>query len=399
MSIDGHQIEDVLDYDYWSYAPRLLVVLRRHGKERTVRVRKPEGQGLGLDFESYLMDRPRHCDNHCLFCFVEQLPRGLRRTLYFRDDDARLSFLTGSYITLTNLSEREIERILQLRISPVNVSVHATEPALRARLLGNPKGAEGYALMRRLAEGCIQMNCQVVVCPGINDAQNLQKTMEDLAALYPAVPSVSIVPVGLTKYRQRLAELTPFDAESAASLIDQVTAYGEACLAQYGTRIFFCADELFLKAGREIPGEDYYEDYPQIENGVGLLRSQEEEFMRALDGSECRKDFCVATGLSAAPYIRKLLAAAGSDAPVYGIENDFFGHTIDVAGLVTGQDLLRQLADKSLRQRLLIPHVMLRDGGDVFLDDVTPMQVEKTLGVKLTAIVNDGEKFYNEIKM
>ena len=397
ISIDGHEIEDVLDYDYWSYGEKLQVVLRRDGEEKTVRIRKEEGEGLGLEFETYLMDKPRRCANHCIFCFVDQLPKGMRSTLYFKDDDARLSFLTGSYITLTNLSEREIERILQLRISPVNVSVHATEPALRSRLLGTLRGAEGYALMKRLAAGRIQMNCQVVVCPGVNDGGHLKRTMEDLAALYPAVPSVSIVPVGLTRHREDLMRLTPFDAEKAAEVLDQVEGYAQTCLTRYGSRIFFCADELFLKAERAIPPEDYYEDYPQIENGVGLMRSMEEEFRDALDGRKCRGDFCVATGVSAAPYIEKLLRAAGSDAPVYGIKNDFFGHTVDVAGLVTGRDLLAQLCGKPLRKRLLIPHVMLRHGGDVFLDDVNPAQVEQELGVALTAVDNDGTALYKEI--
>lgn len=399
LAIDGHPIEDVLDYDYWAYGKNPTVTLRGPKGDRTVRARKGEGGGLGLDFEDYLMDKPRPCANRCIFCFVDQLPKGLRKPLYFKDDDARLSFLTGSYITLTNLSEREIERILQLRVSPVNVSVHATEPELRAKMLGTPRAAKGYELMKKLAAGGIEMNCQVVVCPGVNDGAALQRTMEELAELYPQVPSVSIVPVGLTRHRQGLTELTPFVKETAEACIDQVTAFGEKCLEERGSRIFFCADELYLKAQRPLPEEDYYEGYPQIENGVGLMRSMEEEFRLAMDGSACREDFCVATGVSAAPYIEKLLRMAGSEAPVYAIENDFLGHTIDVAGLITGGDLIAQLKDKPLRQRLLIPHVMLRHGGDVFLDDVTPAEVEKALNVKLTDVVNDGAVFYNEVKV
>lgn len=398
ISIDGHPIQDVLDYEYWSYGRRLSVTLRGRKGERTVTVRKSEGQSLGLEFEDYLMDKPRHCANKCIFCFVDQLPKGLRKPLYFKDDDARLSFLTGSYITLTNLSEREIERVLQLRVSPVNVSVHATEPALRARMLGTPRAAGGYELMKKLAAGGIEMNCQVVVCPGVNDGAALQRTMEELAELYPQVPSVSIVPVGLTMHREGLTPLVPFDRETASATIDQVEAFGEKCIEKHGSRIFFCADELFLKAQRELPDEDYYEGYPQIENGVGLMRSMEEEFRLAMDGSEVRDDFCVATGASAAPYMRRLLALAGSEAPVYAIENDFLGHTIDVAGLITGGDLIAQLKDKPLKSRLLIPHVMLRHGGDVFLDDVTPADVEKALNVTLTDVVNDGAVLYNEIK-
>lgn len=396
LAIDGHEIGDVLDYEYWSYGPRLSVTLRGAKGERTIRVRKREGTALGLDFEDYLMDKPRHCANRCIFCFVDQLPKGLRAPLYFKDDDARLSFLTGSYITLTNLTKREIERILQLRISPVNVSVHATEPQLRAHMLGTPRAAEGYALMERLAAGGIEMNCQVVVCPGVNDGEHLQRTMEDLARLYPHVASVAIVPVGLTKYREGLAKLEPYNAQTAAETIDRVDAYGAACLEKYGSRIFFCADELFLKAGRDIPPEDYYEGYPQIENGVGLMRSMEEEFMACI-GGPVRDDFCLAAGVSAAPYLRRLLAAAGSDAPVYAIVNDFFGHSIDVSGLVTGRDLIAQLKDKPLRTRLLIPNVMLRHGGDVFLDDVTPGEVEQALGVKLENVKNDGRLLFEAI--
>ncbi len=399
LAIDGNPIGDVLDYEYHSYGARLTLTLCGPKGERTLRVKKREGQSLGLDFEDFLMDKPRPCANRCMFCFVDQLPKGLRKPLYFKDDDARLSFLTGSYITLTNLSERELERILQLKVSPVNVSVHATEPALRAKMLGTPRAAEGYALMQRLAAGGIEMNCQVVVCPGVNDGAALQQTMEELAKLWPQVPSVSIVPVGLTMHREGLAPLVPLVSETAAETIDQVTAFGDKCLAELGSRIFYCADEIFLKAGREIPDEDYYEGYPQIENGVGLMRSMEEEFKLALDGADIAEDFCIATGPSAAPYLRRLLAMAGSDAPVYAIRNDFFGpDTIDVAGLTTGGDLIAQLKDKPLRPRLLIPQVMLRHGGDVFLDDVTPAQVEAALGVRLTALANDGGVFYNAIK-
>ncbi len=393
VAIDGQPIGDVLDYEYWSYGSRITVTLRGAKGERTLRVRKREGTALGLDFEDYLMDKPRPCANRCIFCFVDQLPKGLRAPLYFKDDDARLSFLTGSYITLTNLSERELERILQLRISPVNVSVHATEPSLRAYMLGTRRAANGYALMERLAGGGIEMNCQVVVCPGVNDGEHLQRTMEDLSRLYPHVPSVSIVPVGLTMHREGLAKLTPYNAETAGQTIDLVNAYNEICLEKYGSRIFFCADELFLKAGRELPPEDYYEGYPQLENGVGLMRSMEEEFMASL-GRPVRDDFCCAAGVSAAPYVKKLLAAAGSDAPVYAIVNDFFGHSIDVSGLVTGRDLVAQLRDKPLRRRLIIPNVMLRHGGDVFLDDMTPAEVERELGVELVDVKNDGRLFF-----
>ena len=398
LKINGSEIIDVLDYKFYSYEPRLTLTLRApDGSFRVVSARKAEGQDLGLNFESYLMDQAKACRNHCLFCFVDQLPRGMRRTLYFKDDDARLSFLTGSYITLTNLSDRELQRIIDLRISPIRVSVHATEPALRAKLLGNPDAARGYALMQRLAAGGIEMECQIVCCPGINDGEALSRSMRELAELWPAVNSVSVVPVGLTKHREKLPALTPFDRERALSVVRQVEAYGAECLQKCGSRIFFCADELYLKAGLEPPPDDWYEGYPQLENGVGLLRLLAEEFEQELrcgvqsDG----KAFSIATGVAAAPFLRRLLVQAQEKCAilsgnVYAIENDFLGRTIDVAGLVTGGDLIAQLRGRALGERLLIPVNMLRHGKGVFLDDVTLENVSAALGVPVRVVAQDG---------
>ena len=400
LSINGHEVEDVLDYRYWSYEPQLTLLFRSaDGGEYSVKARKGEGEDLGLDFEEYLMDRPWGCSNRCKFCFIDQLPKGLRKTLYFKDDDARLSFLTGSYITLTNLSERELERICALKISPINVSVHATDGALRAELMGNPKAADIMGPLKRLADAGIVMDCQIVCCPGWNDRGQLSRTMSDLAGLYPGVNSVSIVPVGLTKHREGLAELRPFDRESAAETIDRVEAYAAECLSKLGSRVFWCSDELYLKAGREVPEDEYYEDYSQLENGVGLMRLLETEFMAALllaepdEGAGGR--FTIATGVAAAPLLEKLLQTAHKkcakiDGQVCAIVNDFFGHTIDVAGLVTGGDLIAQLRGKDLGERLLIPHTMLRHGEGVFLDDVTLEQASEALGVPVTPIGGSG---------
>ena len=401
VSINGHEVEDVLDYRYWGYEPRVSLVLRAagSGREYTVKVKKGEGEDLGLDFEEYLMDRPWGCSNRCKFCFIDQLPKGLRRTLYFKDDDARLSFLTGSYITLTNLSEREMERICALKISPINVSVHATDGALRAELMGNPKAADIMGPLHRLAAAGIVIDCQIVCCPGWNDRGQLSRTMRDLAGLYPGVNSVSIVPVGLTKHREGLAELTPFDRESAAETIDRVEAFAEECLLRLGSRVFWCSDELYLKAGREVPADEYYEEYSQLENGVGLMRLLETEFMAALRLAEPDEGaggrFTIATGVAAAPLLEKLLQTAHKkcgkiDGQVCAIVNDFFGHTIDVAGLVTGGDLIAQLRGKDLGERLLIPHTMLRHGEGVFLDDVTLEQASEALGVPVTPIGGSG---------
>ena len=403
LSINGHGVEDVLDYRYWSYEPKLSLTLRSGamGGEYEVKIRKGEGEDLGLDFEEYLMDRPWGCSNRCLFCFIDQLPRGLRRTLYFKDDDARLSFLTGSYITLTNLSEREMERICALKISPINVSVHATDPEMRAKLMGNPKAADIMGPLRRLTSAGITVDCQIVCCPGYNDKEQLSRSMRELAELYPGVNSVSVVPVGLTKHRQGLAELEPFNKDSAAETIDRVEAYAEECLEKRGSRIFWCSDELYLKAGREVPEDTYYEEYSQLENGVGLMRLLETEFLSALEFTEpddgTGSEFTIATGVAAAPLLEKLLHTGHKKCvkikgQVVPIVNDFFGRTIDVAGLVTGGDLIRQLKGKKLGERLLIPHTMLRHGEGVFLDDVTLEQVSAELGVPVTPVGGSGDE-------
>lgn len=401
VSINGHEVEDVLDYRYWSYEPRLTLVLKsaESGREYSVNVRKAEGEDLGLDFEEYLMDRPWGCSNRCKFCFIDQLPRGLRRTLYFKDDDARLSFLTGSYITLTNLSEREMERICALKISPINVSVHATDPELRAELMGNPRAADIMGPLRRLAAAGIVVDCQIVCCPGYNDREQLSRTMRDLAGLYPSVNSVSVVPVGLTRYREGLAPLRPFDRESARGTIDRVEAYAAECLERHGSRIFWCSDELYLKAGREVPEDGYYEEYSQLENGVGLMRLLETEFLAALDMAApdegTGESFTIATGVAAAPLLEKLLQTAHKkcgkiNGRVRAIVNDFFGHTIDVAGLVTGGDLINQLKGQELGGRVYIPHTMLRHGEGVFLDDVTLSQASEALGVSVEPVGGSG---------
>lgn len=396
LAINGHPIEDVLDYRYFGYdADPVLELGTPSGKRRTVTVRKEEAAELGLNFETYLMDEPRPCSNHCLFCFVDQMAPGCRETLYFKDDDARLSFLMGNYITLTNLSPREIQRIIDLRISPINVSVHATDPKLRSILLGNKAGAESLEAMRRFGEAGIIMNGQIVLCPGYNDGAQLQRTMEDMAAW--GFASCSIVPVGLTRFREGLSNLQPVDKALAGQVIDQVNAFGERCLEQYGTRKFFCSDELYIRAERELPEEDYYEDYVQIENGVGMLRSLITEFeagLRLEDGPVNAPPFTMATGVSARPFMQELCnkahKALGVSGQVRAIENDFFGHTIDVAGLITGGDLIRQLSGQEIGKRLLIPVNMLRHGGDVFLDDLRVEDVEEALGVTVTVVEQDG---------
>ena len=405
LAINGKRVVDVLDYKFYAYDTRLKVELRRpDGTEYAVTVRKPEGGDLGLDFESYLMDSPRSCANNCVFCFIDQLPPGMRKTMYFKDDDARLSFLLGNYITLTNLSRREIQRIIDLHVSPVNVSVHTMDPALRCRMLKNPRAGESIEIMRRFAENGIVMNCQIVCCPGWNDGEALQYTMEQLAALYPGVHSVSIVPVGLTRFREGLEKLEPFTPEHAAETIDQITAFGDECVKKFGTRIFWCGDELYLEAGRELPPDEFYEEHTQLENGVGMLRLLETEFRSALKLSDAPDGvpFSIATGVAAAPFFEGLLALARErypqlDGRIYAIENDFFGHSITVAGLITGQDLIRQLKGRELGRRLFISQNMLRREEMDFLDDVTLEDAVKALGLPIYPTEADGFALWDAI--
>lgn len=310
MSINGSAITDVLDYMYYAYDARLTVVLRGpDGAEKTVEIRKREGEDLGLEFEDFLMDCAMECTNNCVFCFVDQMPPGMRKSLYFKDDDARMSFLTGSYITLTNLTDRELRRICDLKISPVNVSVHTTNASLRAELMGNQAAGEIMERIQMLSDAGITMNCQVVCCPGQNDGEELLRTIHDLAAFYPRVASVAVVPVGLTKYRGGLSPLRPFDRAGAEKTIDLVEAFASQCQAYYGSRVVYCSDEFYLLADRPLPDDAYYEDYAQLDNGVGMLRLLETEFEAALRLVEPDEGdgvpFSVATGTAAGPLDRK----------------------------------------------------------------------------------------------
>jgi len=390
--VNGKPILDVLDYKFYTYDPRLVLTLSRpDGSSRTVRVRKAEGEDLGLDFETYLMDRARSCANRCIFCFVDQLPPGMRKTLYFKDDDARLSFLMGNYLTLTNLSPREVQRIIDLRISPINVSVHTTNPALRVKMLGNPRAGESIAVMERFSKAGITMNCQIVACPGVNDGPELDRTLRDLAAMHPAVHSISVVPVGVTKYRKDLA---PYTGKQALQVVRQVEEFGKNCLSRLDSTLVWCSDEFYLLAGLPVPEEDYFEEFTQLDNGVGMLRLLECEFDRALallEPEEVRaRPFSIATGVSAAPLLQKLVQKANLPGTVYPIRNLFFGETITVAGLITGRDLIAQLKGRPLGERLLISASMLRAGEQVFLDDVTCSDVERELQVPVTAVPQDG---------
>ena len=397
LTINGHQIIDVLDYRFYGYDTDCCLELREPaGTVRTVSLRKPEGRDLGLNFDTVLMDDMRSCANHCIFCFVDQMPPGMRKTLYFKDDDARLSFLQGNYITLTNLTDREAQRIIDLRISPINVSVHTTDPQLHCTMLGNKNALRSLDYIRALCKAGIVMNGQIVVCPGWNDGDQLRRTLRDLTEMQ--FSSCSLVPVGITKYRQGLAKLRPVDAATAAEIIDIADEYGRENLERFGTRRFFCADELYLRAGRPLPRAEYYEGYRQLENGVGLMRSLEDDFLAGLatvDVPVRFSPFTIATGTAAAPFLGGLVQRAQADYPglrgqVIAVENDFFGHTIDVAGLLTGQDISAQLRGRDLGDRVLIPIHMMRHGETVFLDDYTVERLSRELGVPVQVVDEDG---------
>lgn len=405
VSINGNKIIDVLDYKFFAY-DRVLDITLKHpdGSEYAVSIVKSEGGDLGLDFESYLMDKPRSCANNCVFCFIDQLPKGMRKTMYFKDDDARLSFLLGNYITLTNLSKREIQRIIDLHISPINVSVHTTNKELRCQMLKNPRAGESIDIMRQFADAGITMNCQIVCCPGLNDGEELLRTMKDLAEMHPGVKSVSIVPVGLTKFREGLYPLTAFTKEHAAETLDLITEFGDRCVEKYGTRIFFCGDELYIKAGRELPDDEFYEEHTQLENGVGMIRLMETEFKSAvrLGDEPDGVPFTIATGVSVAPYFRDLLDFAKKTYPqlngqVIEIENDFFGHGINVTGLITGGDLINQLKGKDLGERVFVSQNMLRRQEMDFLDDITLEQAAKEIGVPIYPVEQDGFALWDAI--
>lgn len=406
ISVNGHEINDVLDYSFYVKEEKLVLALVSESRAKKVKIRKKEYDDIGLEFETYLMDRQHHCKNKCVFCFIDQLPKGMRDTLYFKDDDSRLSFLFGNYVTLTNLTEHDVQRLIDMHISPVNVSVHTMNPTLRVEMMKNKHAGECLSILKRLADAGIQLNTQLVLCPGLNDGKELKFSLNELEKLRPAIQSIAAVPVGLTKFRKGLAKLRPYTPEEAKAVISTVDAFGKKCLEKYGTRLAFCADEFYLKAALPIPDEEYYEDYPQIENGVGLWKDLEVSFFDALESCEADRStksrVSLITGTAAYPLIKKLAAAAEQKFPnvkadVFEILNDFFGHSITVAGLVTGQDLIAQLKNKDYAKRLIIPSVMLRSEEDMFLDNVTKEDVQKALDVTLTVTPqSDGaELLYN----
>ena len=405
VSINGNEIKDVLDYRYYICEKKLSVLIRRDGAEKTFTVKKGEYDDLGLEFETYLMDAKHSCRNKCIFCFIDQLPKGMRDTLYFKDDDSRLSFLQGNYITLTNMKDDDIDRIIKMRMSPINISVHTTDPELRVKMLKNPRSGEVLSYIKKLADAGIEINAQIVLCRGVNDGANLERTMHDLACMHPQVQSVSIVPAGLTKHRDGLYPLTPFSKEESAAVVAQVEAFAAACKASLGSSVFYCGDELYLEAGLPLPDGEYYEGYCQIENGVGMISSMKEELCSALEteeGDGRERSVSIATGHAAYGFICECAQKIREKFPnirinVYEIKNEFFGETVTVAGLITGKDLLAQLSGKELFGNLMLPSNMLRHGGDLFLCGMSKEELEEKLGVEITLCDNDGFEFLDKI--
>lgn len=402
ISINGQVIEDVFDYHYLVDDDYLeLLVRKENGEEWELEIEKDYEEDLGIEFENSLMDEYRSCRNNCIFCFIDQMPEGMRETLYFKDDDSRLSFLQGNYVTLTNMSDHDIDRIIQYHLAPINISFQTTNPQLRCKMLNNRFAGDIFPKVQRLYEARIEMNGQVVLCKGINDGEELERTIKDLTRYLPHLKSVSIVPVGLSKYRDGLYPMEPFNKEDAERVLDTVHQWQEKLYPEYGLHFIHCSDEWYILAERELPREDQYDGYLQLENGVGMLRLLEEEVKEALlhSGEESvKRQVSIATGRLAAPFIRKnveLVANVYKDleVEVFPIRNDFFGEMITVSGLITGQDLIAQLKNQKLGERLLIPCNMLRAGENVFLDDITVETVEKELDIPVVVVDEDGASF------
>lgn len=408
VSINGNEIVDVLDYRFYLAEREVNIALLRDGEEFEVKIKKGEYDDIGLDFETPLMDKKHSCKNGCIFCFIDQNPEGLRDSIYFKDDDSRLSFIHGNYITLTNMTQKDVDRIVKMRFSPLNISIHTTNPELRVKMMKNKHSGEVLRYLDDFKAAGLNMCGQIVLCRGINDGDELRRSLTDLEKYYPELTSVAVVPAGLTKFREKLFPLTDFTPEEASDIIDLINGFGEENLKNHGSRIVFAADEFYLKAKRLIPDADYYEDYPQIENGVGLLRSFMDEFglafediaeiNSALEARDEIRRVSVATGAASYEMISAMAEQIMQNCPkmeikVYKIVNNFYGESITVAGLLTGKDIYEQLKSRSLGEELLVPATALRAGDDDFLCGMTRAELAEKLGVKVTPAPQDGYEF------
>lgn len=406
LEVNENVVEDVFDYHFFIHDEEVVLLIEKpDGEEWELEIEKEYDEDLGIEFEQGLMDEYRSCRNHCMFCFIDQMPKGMRETLYFKDDDSRLSFLQGNYVTLTNMSDHDIDRILRYHLEPINVSIHTTNPELRCKMLHNRFAGEALKKIDRLSEGGIMMNGQIVLCKGINDGEELERSIRDMSRYLPQLQSVSVVPVGLTKYREGLYPLEPFTREDAKNVLETIHRWQEYFYEKFGTHFIHAGDEWYILAGEELPEEGRYDGYLQLENGVGMLRLLKEEFQEAyekLEGDEDTREVSIATGYLAYPYICEMAEKITDKCPnvrayVYPIRNDFFGELITVSGLVTGQDLISQLKEKELGEVLLLPCNMFRSEEDVFLDDVTLAELGETLQVRTDIVKSSGQDLIEAI--
>ena len=401
LAVNDHEIEDVFDYHYYTNEEYLTVLVRKpDGEEWELEIEKEFEEDLGIEFESSLMDDYRSCRNHCIFCFIDQMPPGMRETLYFKDDDSRLSFLQGNYVTLTNMSDHDIDRIIHYHLGPINISFQTTNPDLRCKMLHNRFAGDVFPKIRRLADAGIELNGQIVLCRDINDGAELERSISDMTSYLPALRSVSVVPVGLSKYREGLYPLKPFDAQSAGEVIDLIESWQKKIYPQYGVHFVHASDEWYLLAGRPLPEEERYDGYLQLENGVGMLRLLKEEVEETLaevkpDVETPKRRVSIATGRLAGPFLKELgkrieTVHQNVTLQIFEIRNDFFGESITVSGLITGQDLIAQLKDQDLGDELLLPSNMIRSGERVFLDDLTIEDAEEALGIPIRIVESGG---------
>lgn len=412
LTIDNTEIEDVFDYQFLIQDTYIEVLIEKpDGEQWLLEVDKDYDEDLGIEFENGLMDEYRHCHNKCIFCFIDQMPPGMRETLYFKDDDSRLSFLQGNYVTLTNMSEHDIDRIVKYHLSPINISFQTMNPQLRCKMLNNRFAGEALKKVDKLFEAGITMNGQIVLCKGVNDGEELEYSIRELTKYLPCLESVSVVPVGLSKYREGLYPLEPFTREDAEKVIDTIESWQNKVFQDYGLHFIHASDEWYILAGREVPEEDRYDGYLQLENGVGMIRLQMEEFKEGMDEVKAGRvlpdesvieEISIATGRLAYPYITKMADEMEAVFPnlkihVYEIINDFFGELITVSGLLTGQDILKQLTGKVLGTRLLLPQNVLRSGEDVFLDDYTKTELENALQVPINIVKSSGYDFIRSV--
>ena len=428
LSVNGEKIRDVFDYQFLITEENLMLeIIKPNGELWEIEIEKDEYEDLGIEFENSMLDDARSCNNKCIFCFIDQLPKGMRDTLYFKDDDSRLSFFMGNYVTLTNMSFDDIDRIIKYRMTPINVSVHTTSPDLRVFMLKNKNAGDVLKKIRKLIDGGIEVNCQIVLCRDINDEEELDRSINELGSLYPGIKSISVVPVGITKYREGLSYLKPYDTESSAKVIAQIEGWQKEFKDRFGSRVVYIADEFYIMAGRKIPDYEEYEDFPQIENGVGLIaqfKKEFEEVFEQLDYASSKDDknektekikntqnlpieieprrISIATGVSPYLYIKEMAEILKNryknlNINIYKIENNFFGKNVTVTGLLTGQDIIEQLKDKELGDELLLSRSMLRSGEEVLLDDYTINDIEKKLKVKIRVVENNGKDFIGKI--